>query len=41
MHPDVSTVFITSEAYVRNGEFVSGNSGNLRRSTLTQIFRSH
>lgn len=39
--PTVSTVFITSEGYVRNGEFVSGNSGNLRRSSLTQICRSH
>ncbi len=41
MDPTMSTVFITSEGYVRNGEFVSGNSGDLRRSSLTQICRSH
>jgi MoaA/NifB/PqqE/SkfB family radical SAM enzyme len=40
MDPAVSTVFITSEGYVRNGEFVSGNSGDLRRTSLTQICRS-
>ena len=39
--PAVPTVFITSEGYVRNGEFVSGNSGDLRRKSLTQICRSH
>jgi MoaA/NifB/PqqE/SkfB family radical SAM enzyme len=40
MDPAVSTVFITSEGYVRNGEFVSANSGDLRRTSLTQICRT-
>jgi MoaA/NifB/PqqE/SkfB family radical SAM enzyme len=40
MDPGVSTVFITSEGQVRNGEFVTTNSGDLRRDSLTQICRS-
>jgi MoaA/NifB/PqqE/SkfB family radical SAM enzyme len=39
--PGLSTVFITSEGYVRGGEFVSATSGDLRRNSLTQICRSH
>jgi MoaA/NifB/PqqE/SkfB family radical SAM enzyme len=35
------TVFITAEGFVRNGEFSSGNNGDLRRSSLEQICRSH
>jgi len=41
MDPDLSTVFITSEGYVREGEFVSGNSGDLRRESLTAICGGH
>lgn len=41
MDPAASTVFITSEGYVRDGEFGSGNSGDLRRKSLKEICRSH
>lgn len=41
MDPAMSTVFITSEGYVRDGEFVSRNSGDLRRSSLTAICRTY
>lgn len=41
MDPAVPTVFITSEGYVRDGEFVRGNIGDLRRKSLAQICRSH
>lgn len=37
MDGGVTTVFITSEGYVRNGEFALENSGDLRRRSLTGI----
>ena len=35
--PSVSTLFITSEGYVRNGEFASTNMGDLRRGSLAAV----
>lgn len=39
--PAVRTVFITSEGQVRNGEFVTTNSGDLRRESLASICPNH
>jgi len=36
--PAVATVFITSDGQVRNGEFVTTNSGDLRRESLAAAF---
>ncbi len=41
MDPSAPTVFITSEGYVRNGEFQSAGSGDLRRNSLAAICRGH
>lgn len=37
--PGMPAVFITSEGYVRNGEFALANSGDLRQESLPRICR--
>jgi MoaA/NifB/PqqE/SkfB family radical SAM enzyme len=41
MDAAVSTVFISSEGYVRNGELVTTNMGDLRRRSLAAICEAH